>query len=461
MKWKLILFSLFLGFIYWSCEQDMSSVGMGMLPDEDQSNIYVDTIYFEASTIKLDSIYAKTMYGLLGEFYDPSYGNFKAGYACQFYADSQTFREMAVDDRIDSIILGIQYSSFTGDSLTPMEVSVFPIIRPLEKNYYSNMNLEDYCDLSTPLGRQAFTVRNLNVSDSLNSDIKSIEVRLPRELGQKLYDEWKKATPNAFGSLDAFTEFFPGIYITTTYGTGSIINAELTCIDVIYCAERTTQDVNGEDSTYIAEGAYSSFYATKEIIQTNAYSSSLDAQLLAPNPEKVYIKTPGNIFTKITVPIPDIVEQMKGRKFTNAKFSLTALAQEEWDYSLPFPGNGGTQKSSARIKKMLLINADSVTTFFENQLVADNRTAYSTTMGFDYIYNFNNIANVIQDAMDKAPDRNLELLVIPIVTSTYTSQNTTVDYSSSHFLEPSAVSLKKSREYMKLEITATDMNLSR
>ncbi|MDR1718917.1 MAG: DUF4270 domain-containing protein [Dysgonamonadaceae bacterium] len=463
MNWKLILLSFCLGVVCYSCEQDATTVGMGMLPDQDKVNVYADTITLDATTIKLDSIYAKTVYGLLGEIYEPSYGNFKSGYICQFYP-AVAFRDSAIDHKVDSIKLSIYYQSFLGDSLVPMEASVYPVVKALGKNYYTNQNPADYCDMNTVYGRQGYTIRDMNISDSLylsSGFIKTIGIRLSDEIGQKFYDEWRKPGSNAFSSLENFIDFFPGLYVKTTYGTGNIISVGSTYIDVYYNRLITGTDVDGNDSIYVGKDS-AVFNVTKEVIQLNDYQSALDNQLLLTDAQKTHIKTPAAIFTKIIVPIPEIIKKMSDKKFTNAKFSLSVYppADNAYEFSFPFPGNGNTD-AEGRYKKMLLVNADSVTTFFENQSVADSRTSYTTTFtSSNYTYNFNNIANIVQDAMDQAPNKNLELLVIPVVVNTYYSSSYGyIDYSTSHFLEPSAVSLRKDADHLKLYIVATDMNL--
>ncbi len=455
MKYKVIILSFLSGLLLWACEDSISDVGMGILPDEDKIGIYTDTIYLNASTIKLDSIYANTVFGMLGEFYDPIYGNLKSSYLCQFYApQSNVFPDSVINNKIDSVVLRIRYASYMGDSLAPMEASVYPVTKALNEHYYTNISPSDYCDMNTVWGRQGYTARNLNVSDSANaanSYIKNLYIRLPDSLGTKFYKEWRKPAPNAFSSSSAFVKFFPGVYVTPTYGTGSILYVggiytnEGTYIDVHFSYFGKTTGSNGADSTFINEGV-TSFNVTKEIIQLNSYKSSLDGGLLNPSEDKSYVKTPAGIFTKITVPIPDIIKKMGARKFTNAKLALSVFGKSEWEYAIGYPS------------KVLLINSDSITTFFENKQVADNKTTYTSVFGqsFPYVYDFGNISAVIQDAITKKPDKNLELLVVPV--STQSSGST--DYTTSHYLYPSGITFKKDKEHLKLSIVATDMDVN-
>ncbi len=92
------------------------------------------------------------------------------------------------------------------------------------------------------LGMQTYTARDLSVSDSLWNDKNSnnvltyqprITIRMPQEVGQRFYDATIK-TPEVFNDQNTFNQFFPGIYVTNTYGTGNILNIESTQMNIYY-----------------------------------------------------------------------------------------------------------------------------------------------------------------------------------------------------------------------------------
>jgi hypothetical protein len=195
MKTKSILFCLLSGFIYFACEDDtVSKVGIGSLPGEDKINVYDDSVTITAKTVQVDTIYAKTINGFLGELYDPAYGNIKAGYVCQFYPSYGFFNlDSIVGNSIDSIFLNVYYT-YQGDSLAPMELSVYQVNKPLDKYFYTNVKPEDFCNMNEPIARYAYTARNLNVSDSAlqaNGYTYALSIPLKKELGQSFLDEAK------------------------------------------------------------------------------------------------------------------------------------------------------------------------------------------------------------------------------------------------------------------------------
>ena len=86
MKTKLFFTVLLTSLIYSACEDSaILEIGNSILPDGDKIKIIKDTIPVSLKTVKTDSIYAKTINGTLGEYYDPTFGTVNAGFACQFF----------------------------------------------------------------------------------------------------------------------------------------------------------------------------------------------------------------------------------------------------------------------------------------------------------------------------------------------------------------------------------------
>ena len=468
MKTKIFLFTLLLSCVaFLACEDTFDKMGMGIQPEEDKISVFDTILSIDAYTVKMDSIYAKSYSGFLGNFYDSEYGDVKAGYLCQYYASSG-FSDSIIGERgneITSVRLQIYYLSYIGDSLAPMEVSVYPVVNPLEKDYYTNVDPEKYCDKSRLLARKTYTARDLNISDSINSlstYVKSISIDLPTSLGQSFYEKYIESG-NTFGSINDFNEFFPGTYMESTFGVGSILKVDLTEMYVFYSRNYTTASKEtGADSTYVGVDA-AVFTATKEVIQLNCFSSNHDDDLyLNPSADTMYLKSPVGICSEIVIPIPDIVRSIGKKKFSSVKLQIDAYPRAAKEYSLPFPGKEVNGTSSA---KLLLIKPDSVLSFFENQKIADSYTSYVATMDtINNCYNFNNIANVVQNAIDNDPDKPLKLQLIPVQVEGYYQQSGyvsyLVDYSTGHYLTPSAVALKKGENNLQIKVIASDLEIN-
>ena len=467
MKTKIFLFTLLFGMAFLACEDGLETTGMGIQPEEDKISVFDTIMNIEARTVKIDSIYAKSYNGFLGNFYDSEYGDIKAGYLCQYYA-SQGFSDSIIGTRgneIDSVRLQVFYLSYIGDSLAPMEVSVYPIVKPLENDYYSNVDPAKYCDLSTPWAKKTYTARDLNVSDSINSlsdYAKSVSITLPKSIGQNLYEEYLKAG-GTFGSIDNFNQLFPGTYLESSFGIGSILKVDLTEMYVFYTRDYTTTSTEtGADSSYVGVDA-AVFTATKELMLLNNFRSKHDDNLyLQSSADTMYMKSPVGICSEITIPVPDILKSIGRKKFSSINLRINAYPKSNREYALPFPGRNSEGTSLA---KLLLIEPDSVQSFLENQKVADSYTSYTAVMDtVNNCYQFNNIASVVQNAIDNAPDKPLKLLLVPVQVEAYYQQSGgmtyLVDYSTGYYLTPSAVALKKGGDNLQIKVIASDLEIT-
>jgi hypothetical protein len=482
MKTKIILCAILLGLIgLTSCDDAIDSIGMGVQPDEDKIVTFGDSVLISGTTIKDSTLYIKTMNGLLGNFHDPDYGALKAGYLCQFYPAQGFGSKERVDSidaftggKVDSIQLKILYTTFVGDSLAPMEVTVYPIRKttPLIENYYAPLHPSDYCDDNTPLGKKTYTARDLNISDSLyqaniaSGNYKVVSVSLPRELGQSFYDEYKAClndpSRQTFKTPEALADFFPGVYVRSSFGSGCLLEVERTDIYIYYSWTRQVEDDTQTDNlrtdTLIGAAVLD---VTKEVIQLNEYNGSNDEQLWnVANAEKMYLKTPAGIFAQLTIPIGEIKQKIGNRKFSSVRLSIEADQPSDWQYNWAFPGTTAANKASSTQSKLLLIEPDSIPAFFEQQKTADGLTTFFTTFNTaTYAYTYTNIANIIQYAIDRDVDP-LVLRLIPVevayytTTDYYTSTQMAIDYAASHYLFPSAVTLKK--DNLKIHLLAAD-----
>ena len=370
MKIKLFVLGLSLGIsILSGCNDDLTQVGTGIQPENDRPLVYADTFYMKAKTVQTDSVYARTIYGSLGEIYDPLYGNLKSDFMCQFYCpENYRFKYTPHEGRIDSVEFSLYYSrSWTGDSLTPMRAQIYEVTTPLARDFYTNIDPEQFCDMQKSLGMQIYTARNLSVSDSLwnatnSNGVQSyqpnITIRMPKEVGQRFYDATIQ-TPEVFTDQNTFNQFFPGIYVTNTYGTGNILNIESAQMKIFY--KYTVKGSADQDSLVYANEIFS---ATSEVIQLNRFKNTDISHLLKPNDSIAYLKSPAGVYTLLTIPAQDIASIIQGRIVSNVPFSLKALPQEEWKYAFEPP------------KNILILPKDSIDTFFKNNNVENSVTSY-------------------------------------------------------------------------------------
>ncbi|SEF74857.1 MULTISPECIES: DUF4270 domain-containing protein [Parabacteroides] len=453
MKFNLLILGLCLGASCLSgCNDDLSLVGSTIQPEGDRPIVYNDTFHIKASTIQMDSIYAKTEYGLLGDIYDPLYGNLKSDYICQFYCpEDYQFKHKPLDGKIDSVDFKIKYSasSWIGDSLAPMRAEIFQVTSPLTNNYYTNIDPKDYCNMQISLGAQTYTAFDPSITDSLRKNgldvdgtyaYPNVTIRMPKELGQKFYDETIN-NPGTFKNQDSFNKFFPGLYVTNTYGTGNILFVDRSSFTIYY--KYTVTGSAGQDS--IVKG-YERFNVTKEVIQLNRFKNTDMTELLKPNDKYTYIKSPAGVCTQIVLPAKDIISVVQGRILTNLPLTMKAMPQPNWQYALTPP------------PYLLLLPQDSVKGFFEKNQIENNKTSFlsGTYDASTRSYTFGNISNILQYQIDNAPEKDLVMVAIPVnrevSQATYYQDAYTI--SLSNYLAPAGVELRKDDEVTQVVVTS-------
>lgn len=163
------------------------------------------------------------------------------------------------------------------------------------------------------------------------------------------------------------------------------------------------------------------------------------------------MKTPAGVCTKLEIPVSELKDKLEGRIINNLPFKMTALAQEEWEYTLSVPTS------------LLLLPEDSVKTFFESGKIQDSQTSYVGEYTSDgRTYDFKNISRVFEKHLENNPDEPLRLLVIPVENVTETSSSyydsNTYTTAINNYMSPSGVRLKKDKESRTLILTSSKYN---
>jgi hypothetical protein len=455
MKIRQIIFGLGLCLsVLCGCNDDLNLVGSSIQPDEDKIKVYTDTLQIQATTIQMDSVYAKTTMGLIGEMYDPLYGNLKSDYICQFYCpEDYQFSHTPIDGKIDSVEFRIVYSSWVGDSLASMNAEIYKVTTPLERDYYTNIDPKKFCDMKHLMGTQTYTAYDMSIPDSIREITNTndpdyyyphVTIRMDREFGQKFYDETIN-NPSTFKNQESFNNFLPGIYVTTSFGSGNILNVDNSSILIYYKYTAITESSTGEDSAYVAQGA-ERFNVTKEVIQLNRFKNTDMSHLLQPNDEYAFLKTPAGVYTRLTIPTKEIGPKIKDRFINNLPLNLKAMPQEDWQYALSAPSY------------LLILPEDSVKNFFEGGQIEDNITSFlsSTYDSSTRTYTIGNISNVLKKHLDNGNEDDLHLLVIPVLRITGQQPSYLgggyYTISLSNYLAPSGVRIRKDKELMKIPV---------
>lgn len=447
IKTLLSLAILFVTTVFIACNDDLDSIGSNIQPGGDDIFVGTDTVFLTARTVSFeDSVYARTVYGLLGEYLDPVVGKIKSDYLCEFYCP----KDMAFAARtysIDSIFLDTEFVYFTGDTVAPMGLSVYEVQNPLKAFFFTSIDPKKYTGENPELyGHTSFTIQDVPDTVISSTRYRTISTKLKTSLADDFYNEWKER-PETFESSNTLREFFKGVYVTTTFGSGTLINTNYTQIRINY-KNYVRNAANTADST-----VYSTFKlpVTGEVIQMNHIQNDIPKDLFEHSATKTYMKTPAGVYTEITIPLNDIITKAgKNRKINAANLKIKGYTEEEQ--------KSGLMRPSA----ILLINKDSLTNFFYNRELHDAKTSFVISRNTSTnTYDFQNIASIVNHYTEYYKDRetlpDLKYLMIPISYS-YAQGSTSVISDIYNQMYPTSAILRTDPENMKMPIIFSEYN---
>lgn len=425
-----------------ACDDTTEGIGGSITNKIDNINISNSAFNVTTKSIVADSVLSRNNMGLIGKMKDPETGNYvKGDYMTQlsvlptFSVDTLDYIKQANKGSIeaDSCYLLVSYNASYGDTIAPMKVTAYEMTRPMseDKEYYSNYDAFKEGWVSE--NNQHWS-SNYNLSNT--SDVKNFKIYL-----NKKYEKDGKTYKN-YGSYIMQTyaehpEYFktnykflhnvcPGFYIKNVGGTGNmakIWNTEL----IFYWTRHKT--IN-KDSTAVSIG-YNRFDGTEEVLQLNKIENDTEnlKKLASKDQEKcTYLKSPAGIFTEVTLPIEDIMKGHEKDTLNTATISFPRLNNENEDN----PYNFATPST------ILMVQKDSLQSFFEKSKLADSRTSYtasySSTGTYKNAYTFQNIANLVSAMYkNKGKGENWnKVVLVPVNVITTTQGYTTVISKINH-----------------------------
>lgn len=198
----IIISTIVLFFGFYSCNQEDSEIGLGIIPGSDKILLFTDTIDVDCFTVRDDNISTdERTLSPLGSYFDPIFGFSKASFVCQARISSNNVNFDTVQV-INSLKLHLKYSSFYGDFAASQTVKVYRLKKDIyiDSLYYSEFSLlpSEYELLSS-------------VPIAFNSEDSIMTIELPLSLAESFIN----ADPSHFVDNTTFLDFFKGFYVTT------------------------------------------------------------------------------------------------------------------------------------------------------------------------------------------------------------------------------------------------------
>lgn len=448
IKTLLSLAIAFFAVVFVACDDDLGQLGESIQPKDDDINAKGDTISLKAATYSFeDSVYARTVNGLLGEYIDPVFGKVKSDYMTELFCpDSMGFKNPNNKKiTIDSVLLKTEFIDFTGDSVAPMGLSVYEVTEPLKAFFFTSVDPAKYTsNMSKLLGQNIFSIQDLPDTVISGYHLRTISTQLNLSLGERFYKEWVDSK-GTFKDSDTMSKFFKGIYVTTTFGSGTIISTEQTAFSIYY----TYQIRNVANTADSAAVGIFSLPVTPEVIQMNRVKNSLPSGMLGQSDVQTYLKTPAGVYTELTIPLKDIMNSVgKDRVLNAANFKIKGFTEQEEKSGLIRPSY------------VLVINKDSLTNYFYDQRYsASSKTAFVVSRNTtSNTYDLGNLAYVINYYTDyyknQAELPDLKYLIIPVnVTASTTTSGAITDVFN--MMYPTSAILRTDPDNMKMTVISS------
>lgn len=432
-----------------ACDDTTEGIGGSITNKIDNINISNSAFNVTTKSIVAGAVLSRNNTGLIGKMKDPETGNYvKGDYMTQlsvlptFSVDTLDYIKQANKGSIeaDSCYLLVSYNASYGDTIAPMKVTAYEMTKPMaeDQEYYSDYDAFDLNHSWVSENNQHWS-SNYNLSNT--SDVKNFKIYL-----NKKYEKDGKTYKN-YGSYIMQTyaehpEYFktnykflhnvcPGFYIKNVGGTGNMAKIWNTELIFYWKRQKTIKAKDGvTDSTVVGIG-YNRFDGTEEVLQLNKIENDTKnlEQLASQDQEKcTYLKSPAGIFTEVTLPIEDIMKGHEKDTLNTATISFPRLNNENEDN----PYNFATPST------ILMVQKDSLQSFFEKSKLADSRTSYtasySSTGTYKNAYTFQNIANLVSAMYkNKGKGENWnKVVLVPVNVITTTQGYTTVISKINH-----------------------------
>ncbi len=409
---KTIIAATAIGAVLSACDDALTN---GSSIVDDQVNVFIDSTFtITATTVDNDAVLSRSVTGLLGTLDTKEYGLLRSDIVTQFMPAIELDTAGITDSSIDEVALVMRYQldGYVGDSVAPMGVEVYPLTKQLPSPIYSDFNPEDYYDHNQKLGSKIYTATWQSLPDSLKKlQYGEIKVTLPKEIGQKLFDKYHE-DPTIFAYPEKFAEFFPGVYIKNSYGSGRVMRVAKTTIDMRY---HTVEKVNDRDT--IIHGMATYLAVTPEIICNNNIGYSLSQELKKRRAEgQALVVAPAGYDTEIIFPAKQIIQRYQQTIGTGLGV-VNSL-----NFEIPAETIGDNSSITPPPYLLMVLKSKKDSFFAENKITDDKTSFYATYNSTSGTYDFGSMRDFLLDLMDrgldKITDEDITFTLTPVLVST-------------------------------------------
>jgi hypothetical protein len=395
---------------------DSSNIGSSLIQDE-SAVVIANDFTITGHTVTSQKVQSRTNTQVLGRIMADGYGSFSSNFVAQLMPTSTLDTEGVTVNDIDSLklLMYVTTGDFVGDSLVPMGLEVFRLNKALKAPMYTNEPISNYFSESDKLADCVYVCNALGQPDSIQAlSYRLIEAKMPDQLARDFYTQYVNH-PETFATPSAFAEYFPGICVRNSYGSGRVVTIASTLMRMYYHA--TEQDDDGNDTIVSYYGNY--FAVTPEIMVNNNIEYQMDRELQAriDNGENIIV-APVGTDVEITLPLEELItyyKQNSGSLSVLNSLSLDIPVEKITnDYGIEPPEN------------LLMVLRSQRDSFFKNGDLTDDETSfYAVYDSANKRYRFSGLRTYLLNMLAKseitADDYTFILTPVDVESETSTS----------------------------------------
>ena len=360
---------------------------------------------------------ARTITQMLGEIKAQHYGELKSDIVSQLMSATLLDTVGVTADDIDSCKFVFQIpvsGGFAGDSIAPMRTSVYRLNKALPAKLTSDFDPTGYYDESGLLGSATYTASAIMASDSMKyvyslNGVREFTVKVPTTFAQEIFKKFKESK-ETFQDPAVFANYFPGIYVKNTFGSGRVMNIANTMFKAYY--HRHTKTEAGND-TIIHKLSMNYMGATPEVMSNNNMTLRVDEEVMnLVNNGEAIVQSPAGFEVNIEFPVQEIID-----KFRSGGNSDLAVLN---DLSFEIPAVAVTNDHGIRPPQyLLMVKSSEKEDFFATNHVADEKTSfYATYDNSSKSYKFTGMREFILDILSNkngiAADDDKKFTLTPV-----------------------------------------------
>lgn len=370
---------------------DSSTIGSTLL--EDQVEIIVDTTFtVSGKPVELAHIRPSTVTQLLGTVAIDGFGTVSSEAVAQLLPSTQLDTAF-VPANVDSVFFNLRYAAtdFLGDSLAPMGVTIYPLVKQLPDLMSSDFNPDGYYNPSAPLGTATYNAKYSNLMTG-STNTYSVSVPLPRQFGVDLLQHYIDNPQDFANGRNFAANVLPGVYIRNSYGSGRLTLVGRTTITMNLRNIKYNSTTEKNDTT---DAEYEYLFVSPEVLSNNMISVNLDPAVTAmADGGQPMLVSPLGYETELKLPVPEIIEAYRA-----GSSKLTVL--NSLSLSIPVDSLDIDADVSTPPYVLLVLAKDRDAFFAENKLPDYETSFYAEYSATSGNYGFTGLETYLQTLLDK------------------------------------------------------------